>query len=98
MNLERERLNARAATSSAGGRASLRHCQAEGTLVAHAFLQRERMRPGNDRALTFPGIGAHPGKSSRRSCLLNNRTISDASKNCSKSSTDLIHYGSNKVV
>jgi len=58
VNLERERLNARAATSSAGGRASLRHCQAEGTLVAHAFLQRERMRPGNDRALTVPGIRA----------------------------------------
>jgi len=28
------------------------------TAVAYAFLQRERMRPGSDQALTFPGIRA----------------------------------------
>ena len=28
------------------------------TAVAYAFLQRERMRPGADHALTFPGIRA----------------------------------------
>ena len=63
------------------------------TAVAYAFLQRERQRRGADESLTFPGIRAIVQEFSRHYCLRNNRTISNASKNCGK-----LTYGSNKVV